>query len=143
MGTGSGGAAAGDERGVFCGPGAPFPGLSLRRRKRGSRMSPGGGGSDRERGGGGRRRRARATATSEAAAAARATAQARGRQQVSVAEDRAWAGEAGRHFSSFSLSLKPPFGGGSGEGRDAPRPRHGECLGARGLEGSVPEVGLW
>lgn len=95
MWTGSVGAAAGDALGVFCGPGAPSPGLDLRRRKRGSRMSPCGGGSERERGGGGRRRRARATTTSEAAAVARAAAQARARPQVSVAEDGPWAGEAG------------------------------------------------
>lgn len=97
-------------------------------------MSPGGGGSERERGGGGRRRRARATTTSEAAAAARATAQARGRQQVSVAEDGAWAGEAGPRFPSFSVA-KPPCGAGFGKGRDAPKLRRGKCWGRVVLRG--------
>lgn len=108
--AGSVGAAAGDQLGVFCGAGAPSPGLGLRRKKRGSRMSAGGGGSERERGGGGRRRRARATTTSEAAAAARAAAQARGRRQVGAAEAGPWAGDAGRQLLGAPLSPKRPAG---------------------------------
>ena len=99
-------------------------------------MSAGGGGSERERGGGGRRRRARAATTSEAAAAVGAAAQARGRRQVSVAEDRAWAGAAGWHLPSSPRPPKFPFGAGPGEGRDAPTPA-GASVWGRARSGEV------